>query len=210
MTPFPYTTLFRSPCNKSYDWIYSPSELIELNSINPVVLEELKKTSEVQTRDEIEDNYKSSMLILSNTIELPSSKFRVVFGHASAYDYLDHIYGELKSLSEDDKITMSDALARPPLMVIKYILIPKDGTFIRVKGYKNLEKILSTMDEIDWKTIGEIIKLMLDPYELKFSMRNVCCPQCHTKSDIPIEDVGRILFMIAQNLENTQIALKKV
>jgi hypothetical protein len=199
------------PCNKSYDWIYSPNELIDLTSINPAVLEELKKTSEVQTTDEIESNYKSSMLILSNTIELPSSKFRVVFGHASAYDYLDHIYGELKSLSDDDKIMMSDALARPPLMVIKYILIPReDGTFVRVKGYKNLEKILSTMDEIDWKTIGEIIKLMLDPYELKFSMRGVSCPQCHTRSDIPIEDVARILFMIAQNLDNTQVALKKV
>jgi hypothetical protein len=202
-----------SPCNKSYDWVYSPVELLEIETISPVILEEMKKTSEVQTREEIEENYKSSMLVLNNTIELPTSKIKIIFGHISAYDYLDSIYGEMRSIRdiEDEGASPAEDLPKTPLTVLKYMLIPQeDETFIRIKGYKNLKKILTTLDEIDWQTIGKVIEIMMSPYSFKFSLRNLHCPQCHNKSEIPIRDMSSMLFLIAQSLQSVEVTLKKI
>lgn len=197
-------------CGKSYDWIYSPNELLMISSISPAVMEEMKKTGEASSIDEIQKNYKESMLNTNNTIELPTSKLGVIFGHISAYDYLNSIYAEMHAITESEDAMLSQALTHSMLTVIKAFLIPKqDGGTARVKGASTIIKLVNTLDEIDFQTLSELMRIMIEPYQFSFALRDICCPQCKTKSSINIESMTRLLFIVAQSLSSVQVILKR-
>jgi hypothetical protein len=197
-------------CGKSYDWIYSPNELLLTSNINPAVVLEMKKTVEVQGIDDIKSNYKEAMINTNNTIELPSSKFGVVFGHVTAYDYLNYVYSEIRSIENERRPMVSQAITHSTLTVLKSFLMPKpDGGFIRAKGAKNIIKIINTLNEVDFQTISELMRIMIEPYTFKFSLRDICCPQCKNKSSIEIEDMTKLLFIVAQSLSSVQVVLKR-
>lgn len=197
-------------CDKTYEWLYSPKELLVVDNINPTILEEMKKTAEVSSPKEIEDNYKESMLRTNNTVKLITSKYSVVFGHISAYDYLNHVYAKIRTLENQQTIWYSQVKSYEILMILKAFLIPKPGGgYYRIRGVDNFVDIIQEMNEIDWETLSELTKIMLDPYRFPFSLRNTRCPQCKHKSNVPIEDMVKLLFILAQSLSNVQVELKK-
>lgn len=197
------------PCGCVYDWIYSPRELLVSESVQQMVLDEMKKTGEADSPEDIEANYMESMLMKKNTVELPSSKFGVVFGHISAYDYLNYVYSEIDNLSKDKNLTQAQMASYLTLPVVKYFLVPFNNGIARIKGPNNLIRIINTLDEVDYQVIAELTRIMLEPYRFQFSLRNLCCPKCNKKSNIPIEDMTSMLFLLAQSLQNTEVTLKK-
>lgn len=198
------------PCNKEYDWIYSPNELLVVDDVDPAVLEDMKKTSTASSVEDIKSNYMSSMLNLQNTVELPSSKFGVVFGHISAYDYLNHAYAEIDAIRNRTDVMPSEAQTCTTITTIKAFLLPKeDGGYIRIKGVKNIIRVIKDLDEIDFKTIFELMKIMISPYQFRYSFRDICCPQCKNKSNINIEDLSNLLFTLTQSLLSVDVKLKK-
>lgn len=204
-------------CNNHYDWIYSPKELLDMESINPAVLEEIKKTATV-TGDDIMANYNSSMLRLDNVATLHSSGIKVVFGHISAYDYLYSVYEKIQEVQNiDDEEPMNDpelaskSLNYTILTAVKSFLIPKgDGKYIRISGADNILKVIKTLDEIDWQTLGQLVSLMMAPYEFTYSMRNLICPKCKNKSSIQIDSIARLLFIVARSLSSVNVTLKRI
>ena len=199
-----------SPCNRSYEWIYAPNALLDTSNINPAVLEEMKKTAEASSMEDIQKNYKEAMLNTDNVIELPTSKFKVLFGHISAYDYVNEVFPELSKIREEENPVTSPAITYSALAVIKAFLVPKDdGKLLRIKGSENLVRVLNSLNEIDWQTIGEIMKIMTEPYRLRFVLKDIVCPQCHTKSDIEIDGMDRLLFLAARSLSLTTVILKR-
>lgn len=201
-------------CGKSYDWIYSPSELLMLDSIDPAVLEDMEHTGNAGTNEDIMAAYNSSMLRTNNTAKLTSSGFNIVFGHISAYDYLSSIYSEVKALEDaqvNDPTLASRSLIYTALTVIKAFLVPQpDGTYKKITGIKNLVKVINTLDEIDWQTISELVRIMVEPYQFRFALRDIVCPQCKNKSVIPIENMTRLLFIVARSLSSVQVTLKRI
>lgn len=201
-------------CGKSYDWIYRPNDLLMLDSIDPAVLEDMEHTGSASTTEEIMKVYNSSMLQTKNTAKLPSSEFVIVFGHISAYEYLTAIYSEVKALEDaqvNDPTLASRSLIYTALTVIKAVLIPQpDGTYKKISGIKNLVKVIETLDEIDWQTISEIVRIMVEPYQFRFALRDIVCPQCKNKSIIPIENMTRLLFIVARSLSSVQVTLKRI
>ena len=200
------------PCGNTYDWIYSPSDLLVTESMNEGVLEDMKKTGEVSTSEDIMDNFMSSPVNCKDYVKLSTSGFIVVYGHVSAYTYLTDLYSKIQGLNEEtnDPSTVSKALAYATLSVVKEILIPNDdGTYSRITGTDNLMKVLDILDEIDWQTINELTRLMVDPYQFKFSMRDIVCPKCKNRSAIAIDSMTRLLFIVARSLSSVQVTLKK-
>mgnify|MGYP007039314268 CR=1 FL=1 len=200
-------------CDNTYDWIYSPNDLLITDDINPAVLEEMKITSEVSGKDNIIDNYNSSMLIKDNLATLKSSGFKIIFGHVSAYEYIEHIYPKIKAIENNQKIDPSDtsrALNYTMLSITKGFLIQKeDGKgMYRIKGVDNLLKIIESFDSVDWLTISKLVDIMITPYQFKFALRNIICPKCKHRSEIEIEDMSRLLFIVAQSLIAVQVELK--
>lgn len=201
-------------CDKSYDWVYAPNELLLLDTINPAILEEMEKTATVTGKDEILANYNSSMLRTDNTIKLAKSGFTVVFGHISAYDYLNSVYMEieaLKDMDENDPTIGSRSLNYILLTSIKAFLIPKEGgRWGRITGIKNLSKSINTLNEIDWLTLQEIVRIMIEPYQFQYALRDVVCPHCKNRSTIDIDNMAQLLFIVAQSLNSVDVTLKRV
>lgn len=200
-------------CNKSYDWIYAPKDLLILDSIDPAVLEDMKNTGSASTSEEIIKTYKSSMLMTNNVAELPTSGFKVVFGHISAYDYLTSIYSEIKALEDskdNDPSLASKAMMYTTLTCLKAFLVPQeDGKYKKISGTRNLIKVMNTLDEIDWQVISELVRIMIEPYQFSYALRDIVCPQCKNRSMIPIDSMTRLLFIVARSLASVQVKLKR-
>lgn len=199
-------------CGNNYDWIYRPKELLQLDSINEEILEEMKKTGEVSSREDIIANYKTSMLKTNNTIKLPNSGISVIFGHASAYDYLNHIYEKIKSIEdvdENDPEALSRALSYSNLTVIKGFLVPQDnGKVGKISNYDDFPKVINILDEVDWQCIVRLVDLMTSPYRFRFALTDIICPKCKNRSRIDIDDMADLLFIIAQSLSSVSVEFK--
>ena len=202
-------------CNNVYDWIYSPSALLDESTINPAVLEEIAKTGKVMSKEDILKNYNDSLLCAQNYVRLPSSKFVMLYGHASAYEYIYDIYPLVRSLSDSENInnplSISKMLAYLALGCIREILIPdnKNGGYIRVKSANNIIKILNTFDEFDWQTINEIAAMIINPYHFTYVLKDVICPKCGHKENVELDSVSRLLFILAQSLESVSVHLTR-
>jgi len=202
-------------CNNVYDWIYQPSALLDESTIEPAVLEEMAKTGNAMSKEEILSNYNDSLLTSQNYVRLPSSKFVVLYGHASAYEYINDIYPLIRSLGNkeniDNPLSISKMLRYLALACIRELLIPNknnDG-YIRIRGGNNISKILDTFNEFDWRTINEIAAMIINPYNFRYVMKNIVCPKCGHKEDVEIDTIVRLLFIVAQSLENVQVSLTR-
>lgn len=200
-------------CGHSYDWVYRPADLLIPESINAAVLDDMEKASIASSQDEIEEVYKSSMLNTQNVATLTTSGFKVVFGHISAYEYLSEVYGAIEALKdEEDEIAVaSRSLNYTTMTVIKAFLIPQEnGKYARIKGVNNLMKVIDQLDEIDWQTLSELVRIMLEPYQFRYALRDIVCPKCKNRSMIPIQNMERLLFIVARSLSSVSVELKKI
>lgn len=201
-------------CGNSYDWVYAPNDLLDLSSIQTVILEEMEKTMKIANSDEIMENYQSSMLKTNNVITLHCG-IKVVFGHVSAYEYLENIYKEINDIDESDEtnpeiISKIESLRMLP--IIKGFIVENptmNGKPVFIKGVKNILKTIHKMNEIDFQILVQIREMMLTPYQFRYSIRDLVCPKCKKKSIVPITNMSRMLFIVAQSLSNVEVILKR-
>ena len=200
-------------CNKTYDWVYNPSDLLRMDLIDPAILDEMKVTGEASTKEDIISNYNSSPLRTNSTVKLRSG-MSIVFGHVSGYEFLNDIFGLSTTVNEmieaEDPSSISKGYNILMLKSIKAFLVPQDnGKYVRISGAENILKVIENMDEIDWQTTFEISKMMTEPYDFKYSFQNLVCPSCHNKSSIDVENMTQLLFIVAQSLSSVQVVLKR-
>ena len=203
-------------CGNSYDWIYSPNDLLLVDEIDPQVLEEMKITTDASTQEDIMKNFMGSPVMSDSTVELPHSHFRLIFGHISGYDFLTNIFGEMQQFNEenidpDDPRTATNVMTFTMLSVIKGILVEKQGGgYYRIKKSKDITDILHTLDEVDWQVAYKIFTMMTDPYQLKYELRDMVCPKCHHKSNVSINNMSDLLFLTIQSLASVEIELTRI
>ena len=197
-------------CGHVYDWVYSPEALLDQDSITPTLMKEINDTLGAQSMVDIQKIYQSSPVQARNYVELPTSKFKIIYGHASAYEYINDIYAKIEELKkmEDDPKILSKSIAIGALTTVKAILVPQeDGTHIRITGADNILKVLNKLDEVDWSVISQLSELMNTPYNITYTLKDVICPKCGGHSSIPIGDMKQLLFIVAQGLETVQVKL---
>ena len=201
-------------CNNEYDWVYNPAELLQVNSVDPAILEEMKKTGEAKTFEEIKAQYMASPVMSNNTVKLPNSGLIVVYGHVSAYEYLNSLYElshDLANKEEHDASDISTMLAYRAMLVTKMFLIPNgDGSYSKVSTVDGMLKIFNTLDEVDWQVVEQLTDMMTTPYALQYAMRDVKCPKCGNVTSIPINSMRRMLFILTQSLNSVNVSLKKI
>lgn len=204
-------------CGNTYDWVYKPSDLLVMDSISDTILEDVKNVSEASSKEETLSLYNSSLVAnKENFVELTSSGFYVFYGHANAYAYMDDIYGRLDEVGKESKkenpdpTLISKTMAISALQIVNSIIIrDEDGSFARVTDTEDILKILQSLDEIDWKILNELSDMLIKPYQFKYSIRGLVCKKCNTRSSIPIPDMSRMLFIVAQSLQSVQVKLTK-
>lgn len=196
-------------CKKEYDWVYSTKNLLDMEKIDPAVLEEMDKTATVSSQQEIEANYKDSFLASSSVITLPHSGFKIMCGHQSAYEHINTIFGKVLEITEAQSPSASDALTVTMLSVVKAVLVPYNGSYAKINSVDGIMKVLKQLDEVDYQTVGEMMRVILEPYQFTYNLRDIVCPKCGNVSNIPIQDMSRMLFIVAQSLMSVQVVLKK-
>jgi len=159
-------------------------------------------------------NYNNSPLRMNNSVKLSSSGMHVVFGHVSAYDYLNELFGLTERLNHmiesEDPTSISKGYNILMLRSIKYFLVPQaNGKYVRISGSENILRVIETLNEVDWQTVFELSNMMTNPYTFKYSIKNLVCPACHNKSSIDIENMTQLLFIVAQSLSSVQVVLKR-
>lgn len=201
-------------CNNEYDWVYNPAELLKASTIDSGVLEAMKKTGEADSIEKIMAHYKESPVVANNTVTLPNSKIVCVYGHISAYDYINSVYElthELAAKSEHDPSDISTMLAYRSMFVVKFFLVPTgDQSYVKVSKIDGMMKIFNMLNEIDWQVIAEITDMMTTPYAFQYAMREVKCPKCGNVTSIPIDSMERLLFIVTQSLNSVNVTLKKI
>lgn len=198
-------------CKKTYEWIYSPKTLIDMESVPFETLEEIRITGESNTDDEIIDNYKTSCLNQKRYVTLPSSELIIALGHSSAKRYLEDIHGRVVNISKNEDVDMTEAFAVSVLNIVDHILVRKsDGTgYSKISKTDNIIQLMKGLDEIDSATMGKLMQDIATSYEFSYTMKNVVCPKCKSTSDIPIEDIASMLFIVARSLQNVNVELKR-
>ena len=195
-------------CNHSYDHIYRPDEMLRVEKINPATLEEIKEVATADSRQKIIDLYESGPVCNSNYVDLPNSGFKVIYGHVSAYEFLEHIYSKIKELEDtEDPDIIAKSYSYLVLPMIKAFLIPSGDSWKRISGADNIIKVINSLDEVDYRVIVEIARLAREPYALEFSIPNVICPKCKSKSDVTIDNLATLLFIVARSLASVNITL---
>ena len=205
------------PCNKVYDWIYRPAELLNESKINVGILNDMKEAGEAQTADKIKNVYASSPVNGSSYVKLPNSGLMAVYGHANAYEYMNDMYSlieeNIKAATDEnatDPSIVTKAMIYTAIPVIKGFIVPgDDGQYSRIVGVENIIKVLGCLDEVDWGVVSELHSLMTKPYAFEYVMKDVVCPDCHAKSDIRLSGVDRLLFIRAQTLRSVQVKLTR-
>lgn len=201
-------------CNNKYDWIYAPNELLAIDSVDPAVLQEMEETTNATSVEEAIKIYNTSPVAANNYVDLHTTGFKILYGHISAYEYLEGIYPKIKEIEDAEEKTpemIAKSLAFEILTVVKAVLIPKpNGGYQRIRGIDNLQKVIAQLDEIDYETLEQIKDLMTKPYQFAFSMRDIVCPKCKNRSMIPINDMASLLFIIARSLSSVEVTLKRI
>lgn len=195
-------------CNKSYDWIYRPTELLQMSLINESILQDMENTATVSSKEDIMKNYNSALLNSNNTITLKHSGFKIIFGHVSAYDYLNEIYSGIEAMKEDEDLTeiVSKGFNYILLTMIKGIIVPYNGSLMKITGVKNLAKTLNKLNEVDWLTIQKLLDMVIKPYEFKYMIKNTICPSCKHRTNINISNMFDMLFIITQSLNSVNVS----
>jgi hypothetical protein len=184
-----------------------------MDSIDPTILQSMKETAEATTEEAILKSFKESLVNKVNTVELPSSKIKVVFGHISAYDFTNTLFKVYEELDEeeDDHNIDKEALSGI-LQAVKGFLIPKDdkGNYMKVSNPKGIIKIYRTLNEIDYYTLIEITKMIVIPYQFKYRIKDTLCPKCKKTQEVVVDNLSDLLFLVSQAMNQTQVTLTKM
>jgi len=117
----------------------------------------------------------------------------------------------MQELKQADNTMMSEAMGATVLPIIKYILLPNTtgNGYRKITRTADIIKVVSVLDNVDFKALTELMSMLTDPYELTFILKDIVCPKCKHKSSITIDDMGRLLFIIAQSLSNVNVVLTR-
>lgn len=201
-------------CNAKFDWLYVPESLIDMTKMDPEILKAMKKTGECVGKDEILKNYKESLIFKNQSVEFPCSKIKCIFGHVSVYDYINKVLPsvpDLSKLAEDDNDfdAATNVFLEGMLQVVKYFLIPKDdGTAIKISSVEGIKKVIKQLNETDFATLNEVAQMVIKPFSLEFVIKDVICPKCKSKINIPVVNILQLIFQATRILSKTQVKLK--
>ena len=199
------------PCGTTHNWVYRPVELLKEESLDPSIYEDMEKTMTANSVEDVMTNYKSSFVCCNNVVTLPSSNIKIIFGHASAYDYLYGIYSAIEEMSNSEDVTegLSKSMKVTLTQAIKGCLIPVGNKYKKISSTNGIIKILGTLNEVDFQALNKIVEMVIQPYnKIEFEIPNVVCPKCGTKDNIKIKDMESLLFIITQSLGETQVTLR--
>ena len=154
---------------------------------------------------------KSSRVNKFTRIKLPVSGYLVDLGFASCYDYLYGILGLINKWTEED---LSSDDARWELVGVLHhvraVIIPTTNGS-RPKRYTSprniVEAVATMMPTDDVKVLTSLCDRFAQDYIMHFSLKNIQCPHCGTKSPAISVTPDDLVFRVFQRQRSSEIML---
>lgn len=205
----------RKNCGKSFVYSYAPRRVIDFDTAPVAMLEMIDKISSA-TPDQLMQLYKNSRVNKFKRIKLNRSGYIVDIGAASAWDHLYYVLPVVQQYAEIEKteeISETDPRMEVPTMLygIRKIYIPsarKPGSYVpTVTGSDVADTYLSLPSE-DAVVLKAAVEAYRRQFIVGFSLKDIECPHCHTKTrQIPI-DIDTLVFQIRLRQLSTRATVK--
>lgn len=198
-------------CRKRFVYKYSPRSVIDLNTASVTMLDALDKISDAAP-DERLALFNNSRVNKFKRIKLNESGFIVDIGEASVWDYLYQILPILRDYASIED-TMPDTDPRRSIADMLYgvrnIYVPtKTGGWAKASKAADIADVMLALPAGDAGVLNAAVNAYRSQYAVGFSLKNIQCPYCHTKTaGIPIS-VDQLVFQIRLRQINTQVTVK--
>lgn len=172
-------------CKKRFVHKYIPRSIINFDSANTELLEQINRINTVAPEKRLE-LAKSSRVNKFKRIKLPTSGYLVDLGYASCYDFLYGILTLLKKYTEED-IPQDDTRWELTGMLqgVRGIHMPSpNGKYMSATIPENIVDVLNTaVPPEDIKILNAAFEQYIDQYYIEFALKGAECPHCHTKTE---------------------------
>lgn len=198
-------------CKRSFVYTYSPRGVIDFDTAPVTMLEAIDAITDAGP-DERLKLFNNSRVNKFKRILLPCSQYVVDIGAASAWDYLYQILPVIQEYSKiEDQMSDTDPRKTIPTMLfgVRNIFVPStSGGYIRASKGKDVADVLLSLPTQDAMTIDAAVKAYRRQFTVGFSLKNIECPHCHTKTPrIPI-DIDTLVFQIRLRQLSTRAVVK--
>lgn len=194
-------------CKKRFNFKYIPRSIINFNSANTEMLEQIDKINTVAPEERLK-LAQSSRVNKFTRIKLPVSGYLVDLGFASCYDYLYGILSLIKQYTNDE-IPQDDTRWELTGMLqgVRGIYLPqKNGTYLAARKPENIIDVLNTaIPPEDIIVLNSAYEHYINQYYIEFSLKGVECPHCHTKTESIAITPDELVFLIHQRQRATPI-----
>lgn len=197
----------KTSCKKRFNFKYIPRSIINFNSANTEMLEQIDKINTVAPEERLK-LAQSSRVNKFTRIKLPVSGYLVDLGFASCYDYLYGILSLIKQYTNDE-IPQDDTRWELTGMLqgVRGIYLPqKNGTYLAARKPENIIDVLNTaIPPEDIIVLNSAYEHYINQYYIEFSLNGVECPHCHTKTESIAITPDELVFLIHQRQRATPI-----
>ena len=198
-------------CKKKFTHRYIRRSLIDFEDAPIEYLEEVKKITNARPED-YGTLQKNALVNRRKAIKLPTSNFIVEIGLSSCYEYLYDIISLYKKINTDKDISENDSVLALLLTSVRSISMPTDdGKYVKfVKGEDIFRILIEKVPPLDVRLLWSINIEFASRYEIPFTLRNVECPHCHTKTKkIPMTPDEMVFFDLNRML-STPLTIKTI
>lgn len=198
----------KSECKKRFNYTYSPRTIINFDSANSEMLEQIDAINTVAPEGRLK-LAEASRVNKFKRIKLPTSGYIVDLGFASCYDYLYGILALIKKFTDED-VPQDDTRWELSGMLqgVRGIYLPTGtGRYMAATTPENIVDVLNTaIPPEDVKVLNAAYAQYISQYYIEFRLKNVECPHCHTKTKEIAITPDELVFLIHQRQRGTQIA----
>ena len=200
-------TCNKPSCKKGFNHAYIPRNIIDWESASVELLTQIEKINSAKPEERL-SLAENSRVNKFRRIQLPRSQYLVDLGFASCYDYLYGILSLVNKYQADD-LAGDDPRWELSMLLqgIRAIYIPqRSGGYVEISNPEDIiEVLVGAIPPDDIIILNSAYQQYINQYYVGFSLRDIECPHCKTKTPaIPITP-DELVFLIHQRQRGTQI-----
>lgn len=197
-------------CGKGFIHKYAIRSLIDFSDATTDYLKAIDKVHDARGEGCFKVAENSPVRTIKK-IRLPETNYIAEIGPASCYDFLYGICNQMGNLKEvkDEDAVIKKLYYILILNVVRAIHVKDvNGAYVRITNYENLTEIFDKyLTPEDFNILQSIYVKSIEEYRIGFSVKNIVCPHCGSKTESIDIDPRELVFRIQQTMRNTRLTL---
>lgn len=209
-----YLRCGKKTCEKGFNAPFISRSLLDMNRCSDVFLRVMKELLEANG-EKAKELRKESPIFSQKAIKLPISGWIVKIGMMTCRDWLEGVMrnGEVEQFKQDHPDDVNGILYQNILFfqTVRAIYVPDNrGGYTEYTNYTDILEALYVMNPDDFQMLGSIMNKYTGDYTVHFSVKDVTCPHCKTKTDSVEVSIDNMVFRAYQRRVSTTVNLGKL